>query len=87
LIAVVEGTPGIPDEPLKVIDGPFCSGTWQYSVMEIAASGGEDDYEPLSVVTTGLPSALQLVEAGADVCSVRVQGEAPAGIRVHACGS
>ncbi|WP_203837357.1 hypothetical protein [Winogradskya humida] len=87
LIAVVEGTPGIPDEPLKVTTGPFCSGNWQFSVMEIVADDAEDEYEPLAVVTTGLPAALKLIEAGADVCSNEVQTQAPIGIRVRACGA
>ncbi|WP_306204859.1 hypothetical protein [Actinoplanes sp. RD1] len=87
LIAVVEGTNGIPDRPLKVVDGPFCSGSWQFSVMEIEAEDAGDKFEPLAVVTKGQPAALQLVEAGTDVCSLVVQNEAPAGIRVRACGA
>ncbi|WP_305787289.1 hypothetical protein [Symbioplanes lichenis] len=87
VIAVVKGTAGIPDRPLKVVDGPSCSGSWQFSVMEIEAANAGDKYEPLSVVTKGQPAALQLVEAGTDVCSLVVQSEAPAGIRVRACGA
>ena len=83
---MVKGTAGIPDRELKVIQGPFCSGTWQFSVIEIVARDTEDKYEPLFVVTTGTPPTLQLVEAGTDVCSKRVQDDAPAGIRVRACG-
>jgi hypothetical protein len=87
VIAVVEGTAGIPDEPLKVVQGPFCSGQWQFSVMQIAENDAEDSDEELSVVTTGRPTALTLIEAGTDVCSVKVQNDAPAGIRVRACGA
>ncbi|UQU65043.1 hypothetical protein COUCH_01395 [Couchioplanes caeruleus] len=84
---MVKGTPGIPDRELKVIDGPFCSGTWQISTIEIVARHSEQKYEPLFVVSTGTPSALRLVEAGTDVCSQQVQNDAPAGIRVRACGA
>ncbi len=87
VIAVVKGTPGIPDRELKVIDGPFCSGTWQIATVEIVARDAEQKYEPLFVVTTGKPSTLRLVEAGTDVCSQQVQNDAPAGIRVRACGA
>jgi hypothetical protein len=87
IVRVVEGTAGIPDRELKVIDGPFCSGTWQFATIEIVAKDSEDKYEPLFVVTTGAPASLQLVEAGTDVCSKRVRTEAPAGIRVRACGA
>ncbi|MFI7596506.1 hypothetical protein [Actinoplanes sp. NPDC049681] len=87
VVGVVEGTAGIPDRQLKVIDGPFCSGKWQFATIEIVAKDSEDKYEPLFVVTTGEPAALQLVEAGTDVCSQRVRAEAPAGIRVRACGA
>jgi hypothetical protein len=54
--------------------GPLCAGTWQYTVL--AGTGRE----PLQVVTKGPPSALVLVTAGTDVCSVPVRTEAPAGI-------
>ncbi|PRY27268.1 hypothetical protein [Pseudosporangium ferrugineum] len=87
IVAVVEGTAGIPDRELKVIDGPFCSGTWQFATIEIVARRGEEKYEPLFVVTTGSPAALQLVEAGTDVCSKRVRDDAPPGVRVRACGA
>jgi hypothetical protein len=87
VVAVVKGTAGIPDRELKVIDGPFCSGTWQISTIEIVARDAEQKYEPLFVVTTGTPAALQLVEAGTDVCSQQVQNDAPGGIRVRACGT
>ncbi|WP_153040583.1 hypothetical protein [Actinoplanes sp. TFC3] len=84
LIAVVEGTAGIPDDPLKVTKGPFCSGTWQFSIMQIADESAD---EQLFVVTTGKPEALTLIEAGTDVCSAKVQSDAPPGIRVLACGA
>jgi len=37
--------------------------------------------DPLQVITRGLPTSLQLVTAGTDVCSVSVRATAPAGIR------
>ncbi|MEV4640295.1 hypothetical protein AB0J80_23405 [Actinoplanes sp. NPDC049548] len=86
IIAKVKGTAGIPDRELKVIDGPFCSGTWQFATIEIVARDSEDKYEPLFVVTTGAPATLKLIEAGTDVCSQKVRSDAPAGIRVRACG-
>ena len=87
VVGVVEGTAGIPDRELKVVQGPFCAGTWQFSAIEIVARPSEEKFEPLFVVTTGTPAALQLVEAGTDVCSGRVQNDAPTGIRVRACGA
>lgn len=87
LVAAVENTTGIPDEPLTVTGGPFCAGTWQFSTMEIGTAATRDRYERLSVVTKGAPTALQLAEAGTDVCSKLIRDEAPPGIRVHACGA
>ena len=86
LVAAVQNTPGIPDEPLTVTGGPFCAGTWQFSTMEIGSAATRDRNERLSVVTKGAPAALQLLEAGSDVCSKLVSDEAPPGIRVRACG-
>jgi hypothetical protein len=85
VLAVIKGKPGIPNETLAVQAGPYCSGSWQFTALEIAGKNA-DEVEPLLVVTTGKPSALTLVEAGADVCSLRVQQDAPPGIRVRACG-
>lgn len=88
VLAVVKNRPGIPEAAdLKVIDGPFCAGSWQFSVLEIAATDAEDEYEPLLVVSKGAPATLKVIEAGADVCSVKIQNETPAGIRVRACGA
>jgi hypothetical protein len=67
---MVKGKPGIPDSELAVHAGPYCSGSWQFTELELA----------------GKPAALTVVEAGADVCSDRVQHDAPPGIRVRACG-
>ncbi|RSM50384.1 hypothetical protein DMB66_43690 [Actinoplanes sp. ATCC 53533] len=86
MLAVLEGLPGIPEQKLAVAEGPFCSGSWQFATVQIA---GEDskDAEQIFVVTTGTPTALKVIEAGTDVCSVEVQTKAPAGIRVRACGA
>ncbi|MEU8606702.1 hypothetical protein AB0C29_01675 [Actinoplanes sp. NPDC048791] len=86
VVAVLKGLPGIPDRQLAVSDGPFCAGSWQFAQVQIA---GEDPKkaEQLFVVTTGTPTALKVIEAGTDVCSVEVQTKAPAGIRVRACGA
>jgi hypothetical protein len=87
VLAAVRGKPGIPTgEQLRVWDGPFCAKTWQFTTMGVGEKGN-DKVDPLLVVTTGKPSALTVVEAGADVCSDRVQRAAPPGIRVLACGS
>jgi hypothetical protein len=87
VIAVVRTRPGIPTDPsLDVKRGPFCAGTWQFTVLgEVGKT--LDEVDPLLVVTTGRPSALTVVEAGADVCSSHVEEDAPSGIRVLACGS
>lgn len=88
VLTVVKNRPGIPEgADLKVIDGPFCAGSWQFSVLEIAAADAEDEYEPLLVVSKGAPATLKVIEAGADVCSVKIQTETPPGIRVRACGA
>jgi hypothetical protein len=87
VIAVVRAQPGIPTGPtLDVKQGPFCAGRWQFSVVGEAGKT-LDQVDPLLVVTTGRPSALSVVEAGADVCSSHVEDAAPTGIRVRACGS
>jgi hypothetical protein len=84
ILAVVKGKPGIPaNAQLVVKSGPYCAGSWQFSTVGESAS----DVDPLQVVTSGKPTALKLVEAGADVCSDHVHNTAPTGIRVWACGS
>ena len=87
VLAVVKGRPGVPAADLKVIDGPFCSGKWQFTIVQIAEADADSPAEPLLVVTTGKPATLRVIEAGTDVCSVKVRTEAPAGIRVWACGA
>jgi hypothetical protein len=87
VIAVVRTRPGIPTGPrLDAKQGPFCAGTWQFTVLGEAGKT-LDEVDPLLVVTTGRPRALTVVEAGADVCSSHVENAAPTGIRVLACGS
>ncbi|MDT5033202.1 MAG: hypothetical protein QOC94_3373, partial [Actinoplanes sp.] len=36
VLAVVKGTPGIPDRELAVHAGPYCSGSWQFTELELA---------------------------------------------------
>jgi hypothetical protein len=86
VLAVIKGRAGMPEEELAVTQGPYCSGSWQFTIVGIAGSS-DDLVEPLLVVTTGRPSALRVVEAGTDVCTDRVSDDAPPGIRVRACGS
>ncbi|HEX5596117.1 MAG TPA: hypothetical protein VFX61_08915 [Micromonosporaceae bacterium] len=58
---------------------PVCAGTWQYTVVQVPG------HEPLQVVSEGPPTALKLVTAGTDVCSIPVRTAAPPGIRNLAC--
>ena len=84
ILAALKGRPGIPANARLVLKaGPYCAGTWQFST--VGESGPQ--FDPLQVVTNGPPTALKLVEAGADVCSDHVHDAAPVGIRVWACGS
>ena len=86
IIAVVRTHPGIPTGiTLEVKQGPYCAGSWQFTVVGEAGRTPEQ-VDPLLVVTNGPPSALTVVEAGQDVCSERVLTAAPPGIRVLACG-
>lgn len=59
--------------------GPLCAADWQYSVVEVP------DRETLQAVTRGPASALRLVTAGSDVCTIPVRIEAPTPIRTVAC--
>ncbi|MEV6487877.1 hypothetical protein AB0M20_04425 [Actinoplanes sp. NPDC051633] len=86
MLDLVKGKPGIPTKPLEVRFGPYCARTWQFAILGLVGED-EDTDEPLLVVSSGKPSKLTLVEAGADVCSDRVTRDAPPGIRVRACGS
>ncbi|WKU02154.1 hypothetical protein Q2K19_11675 [Micromonospora soli] len=67
------------DVRVKVRTGPLCAGGWQYTVLEVTG------HEELQVVTQGKPTALELVTAGTDVCSVEVRAAGPPGIRTLAC--
>ncbi|GAA1415408.1 hypothetical protein ACFQZ4_25715 [Catellatospora coxensis] len=57
---------------------PVCAGTWQYTVLTVPGR------EPLQVVTKGVPTSLDLVTAGTDICTVEVRNFAPPGIRITA---
>ena len=85
ILALVKGKPGVPDRPLRVDQGPFCSGTWSFTTVEVRGAN-EDQLEPLMVVATGNGASLTLVAAGSDVCIGPVETGAPPGIRVLACG-
>ncbi|MGK5679839.1 hypothetical protein [Actinoplanes sp. URMC 104] len=85
ILELIKGRPGIPAKPMRVFEGPFCSGTWSFATVE-ATGDDADDLEPLMVVATGTGPTLALVAAGSDVCISRVQTGAPPGIRVLACG-
>ncbi len=85
ILALIKGRPGVPDKPLRVHEGPYCSGTWSFATVEVTGESA-DDLEPLMVVATGTGTTLTLIAAGSDVCIDRVQTSAPPGIRVLACG-
>lgn len=86
VLALIKDRPGIPQATLIVTEGPYCAGSWQFAIVGIGGQS-DDDVDPLLVVSTGQPSALRLLEAGADVCTDHVERDAPPGIRVRACGS
>ncbi|MGC4853669.1 hypothetical protein ACLQ24_09760 [Micromonospora sp. DT4] len=70
----------LPDNVrVRVRTGPLCAGDWQYTVVEVTG------HEELQVVTQGRPTALELVTAGTDVCTIEVRATGPAGIRTLAC--
>lgn len=83
IVTELKESPAVPDKELTVTDGPYCAGTWAFATAGLV---GAESAEPLSVVTTGKGATLAIVTAGTDVCNPRVKAEAPAGIRVLACG-
>jgi hypothetical protein len=85
LLALIKGKKGIPKETLKVFDGPYCAEDWSFALIGVAGKA-QNQQDPLFVVAVGPGSSLQLVTAGSDVCNDPVQKDAPAGIRVLACG-
>jgi hypothetical protein len=85
ILTLIKNQAGIPNKTLKVNNGPYCSGTWSFTTVEVTGES-EDELEPLMVVATGKDATLALVAAGSDVCTDRVQADAPSGIRVLACG-
>jgi hypothetical protein len=82
ILTLIKGNPGLPPDPLRVVNGPYCSGDWSFTTVQVTGKTAD----PLMVVTTGKGTTLALVAAGSDVCLKRVQTEAPPGIRVLACG-
>lgn len=86
MLAAVRNSEGLPPgETVEVRLGPFCAGSWQLAALGIVGEDPEDA-EELLMVTTGRPTSLRLVAAGTDVCTDEVEDDAPAGIRVRACG-
>nr|GID39523.1 hypothetical protein Aca09nite_60290 [Actinoplanes campanulatus] len=83
IVTELKESPAVPDRELTVTDGPYCAGAWAFATVSLV---GAESAEPLSVVTTGKGATLEIVTAGTDVCNPRVKAEAPAGIRVLACG-
>lgn len=85
ILTLIQGQRGVPRATLRVFEGPFCSGVWSFSTVEVVGQA-QNEADPLMVVSTGRGGTLALVAAGSDVCIDRVQREAPPGIRVLACG-
>jgi hypothetical protein len=63
-----------PGATPKIVTGPLCAGSWQYTVMNIPGR------EALQVVTRDSAGALTVVTAGTYVCIPEVVGAAPDGI-------
>jgi hypothetical protein len=85
ILAELKKKDGVPNAPLRVFEGPFCSGTWSFTTVEVIGRT-EDQVEPLMVVATRTGSTLDVVAAGSDVCIARVEADAPPAVRVLACG-
>lgn len=85
ILALIKDRKGVPKVTLQVDSGPYCSGDWSFTTVEVADEN-EDQLEPLMVVATGKNATLKLVAAGSDVCTNQVVTTAPPGIRVLACG-
>ena len=64
---------------VRATQGPLCAADWQYTVLAVTG------HEELQVVTRTESTALRLVTAGTDVCSIEVRAVAPPGIRTLAC--
>jgi hypothetical protein len=58
----------------KIVTGPLCAGSWQYTVMNVSG------HDTLQVVTRSSAGALTVVTAGTYVCIPEVLGAAPDGI-------
>jgi hypothetical protein len=79
VLAVLRSARVLPDAAAATAStGPLCSGTWQYTAVDVSGAG------LLQVVTRGEPGTLQLVAAGTDICTATVRSQAPAGIRTVA---
>lgn len=76
VVAAIRRVPGLlpAGAAPKVSAGPLCAGQWQYTVLTLP------DVEPLQVVTRGVPTALAMVTAGTNVCTIEVTAGAPPGI-------
>jgi len=85
ILALVEGKSGIPKTGIKVLDGPHCASDWSFTSIG-EADKSADQQDALFVVALGTGADLALVTAGSDVCNAPVRQQAPAGIRVLACG-
>jgi hypothetical protein len=80
VVTLAKKSPAVPDQNVSLLDGPYCAGTWSFTIIGMTGA------EPLSVVTTGAGTTLELVTVGTDVCNPTVKTQAPAGIRALACG-
>nr|MDT0659818.1 hypothetical protein [Micromonospora sp. DSM 115978] len=85
VVSLLRDTDGVLPSGARITTvtaGPFCAGTWQYTVVSVKSERGQG---PLQVVTNGPPDDLNMITAGTDVCSVPVRATAPYGIRTIAC--
>jgi hypothetical protein len=72
IAAVRRARPNLPaGSGVTVKTGPLCAGVWQYTILTVA------DSEPLQIMSKGAPTALTVVTAGTDPCSVEVKATAP----------
>lgn len=56
------------------VEGPLCSGDWQFTVLTVTGVG------TMQAITRGGPGSLRLVTAGTDVCTPTVKLQAPVGL-------
>ncbi len=75
VLALLRTSKALPaNATATVTSGPLCSGTWQFTALDVTGLG------PLQAITRGTAPALELITAGTDICTTAVKTQAPAGI-------